>query len=167
MRGTRLEMLHDHVRAIHRTITGSDPPDVPATEAPPPSLEEVEQHFAELEALARAQPFIAERVPPFSFAPPFDLYGTERELIIELGLPGVERGDLDVEAAEGALVITGARGFDLSEKRVCFHAEMPRGVFRRVVRLPDPVSGPPRVEVESGVVRVRLAKASRAPLPRA
>ena len=169
MRSTRLELMRDHVRMIHRAVTGGDPPDPRMTTgALTPSFDEVEQRFVELESVARAIPTIAERVAPFSFQPPLDVSGSERELIVELGVPGASPGDVDVDLAEGRLVIAGAlTEAGALEGRIYFHAELPRGPFRREVRLPEPTSGPPRVEIDNGVVRVRLAKRSRSPWPRA
>jgi HSP20 family molecular chaperone IbpA len=169
MRARRLELMHDYVRAIHRGVAGGDPPEPSATvEEAPPTFEEVSRRFVELEAIARSRPTIAERIPPFSFAPPLDLIGTERELLVELGVPGVERGDVDVELQGDELTVAGARlpGAVL-QGRVYFHAEIPRGPFRRTLRLPEPSSGAPRVEVENGIVRIRLTRANRSLLPRA
>jgi HSP20 family protein len=171
MQASRLNMMLDHVRAIHRAVTGSDlaeahPPDAAAT---PPSFDLVAAQFANLESFARSTPAIAERVPPFSFAPPLDVIGTERELIVELGVPGIDRADIEVDLSGEVLTISGARAATTQSAngRIYFHAEMPSGPFRRVVRLPEPASGPPRVEVESGIVRVRLAKTARTSRPRA
>jgi HSP20 family molecular chaperone IbpA len=161
--------MHDHVRAIHRSLTGGEPPEPQArSEQTAPSFDDVARRFAELEEIARAIPSIAERVPPFSFAPPLDVIGTERELVFELGVPGVERGDVEVEQTRGALVVTGARHSPATlDGRIYFHAEMPRGPFRRVLQLPESTSGAPRVEVENGIVRIKLARAAKSPLPRA
>ena len=170
MRLSRLELMYDHVRAIHRSLTGSEPPiaAAPAGEKPMPSFDDVARRFAELESVARALPSVADRVPPFSWAPPLDVIGTERELVFELGVPGVERGDVEVEASGGELVVSGARHSPAAvDGRVYFHAEMPRGPFRRVITLPESTSGPPRLEVENGIVRIKLARAARLPLPRA
>jgi HSP20 family molecular chaperone IbpA len=169
MRGTRFEMMHDHVRAIHRAVTGADPPDAaPGEGAPAPAADEVSQRFAELEALARSIAPIAERVPPFSFSPPLDVIETARELIVELGVPGVERADVEAEVSGHTLVISGARSTTQPpEGRIYLHAELPRGPFRREVRLPEPAGGAPRLEVEHGIVRVRLARSAKTPLPRA
>jgi HSP20 family molecular chaperone IbpA len=169
MRASRLELMHDHVRAIHRSVSGGEPPEAPKRESEAaPTFDDVARRFAELEAIARSIPSVAERVPPFSFAPPLDVIGTERELVLELGVPGVERGDVEVEPADGELIVTGARHTPATlDGRIYFHAEMPRGPFRRVVRIPESTSGPPRVEVENGVVRIKLARAARSPLPRA
>ena len=171
MRPSNLELMHDHVRAIHRAVTGSDPPEpsTPASGAPGPTFERVAGDFAELEALARALPAVAERVPPFSFAPPFDLIGTERELVIELGVPGVDRESVDATLDEDRVTVTGARSISAAlDGRIYLHAELPRGPFRREVRLPGLVAaGRARVEVDNGIVRVRVAKPSKSSLPQA
>ena len=170
MRPTNLELMHDHVRAIHRAVTGSDPPEPSSSAAPTeaPSPDRVSSAFAALEALARSLPFVAERVPPFSFAPPLDLIGTERELVIELGVPGVDREGVDATLEDDRLVVTGARSLTAAlDGRIYLHAELPRGPFRREVRLPGIVVGRPRVEVDNGIVRVRVAKQSKSPLPQA
>jgi HSP20 family protein len=168
-RGSRLELMHDHVRVIYRTLTGGELPET-AGEAPSPtpSMDQVERRFAELERQARSLPQLAERLAPFSFTPPLDLLGTERELVVEMAVPGVQRDEVDVDFEGGELWIRGAR----AEKRpadglVYLHAEIARGPFQRVVRLPEPTSGPPRIEVEHGIIRVRLARASRSPRPSA
>jgi HSP20 family protein len=183
MRATRLELMRDHVRAIHRSLTGAEPPEPRARDAnagagaganatgdgaPALSFDDVARRFAELDALARAIPSVAERVPPFSFAPPLDVIGTERELVLELGVPGVERGDVEVDVAPGELIVTGARHTPATfDGRIYFHAEMPRGPFRRVIKLPESTSGPPRIEIENGIVRIKLSRAAQSPLPRA
>jgi HSP20 family molecular chaperone IbpA len=165
-----LELMRDHVRAIHRSVTGSDPPEATPNDARiAPSFDEVSRRFAELEAMARAIPTVAERIPPFSFAPPLDVSGTERELLLELGLPGVGKHDFDVQLDGDEVVVSGARPEETpnAEGRVYFHAEMARGPFRRVVPLPVSTTGAPRIEVEHGIVRIKLARAARSPLPRA
>lgn len=172
MRPSNLELMHDHVRAIHRAITGSDPPERAApTTAPiePITPEKLAGDFAELEAMARALPFVAERVPPFSFAPPLDLIGTERELVAELGVPGVDAEGVDAVLDGDRLTVSGARSVSAAlDGRIYMHAEMPRGPFRREVRLPGLVAGGrPRVEVDNGIVRVRVAKQTKSPLPQA
>lgn len=169
MRASTLEMMHDHVRSIHRAVTGDDPPEPqPIGDRELPTLDVVARRFAELETLAYANRFISERVPSFSFAPPVDVLATERELIVELGVPGVEAADVDAEAAERTLIVSGARSTrQVLEGRIYFHTEMARGPFRRVIPLPEAASGTPRVEVENGVIRVRLSRVTKASVPQA
>jgi HSP20 family protein len=170
MRASRLEMMHDHVRAIHRAVTGGDPPEPTTTRAPgdPPTLESLMRRFDELEAMARSTPPIAERVPPFSFAPPLDVISSDKELVIEFGVPGVAVEDVDVELTGEMLVVSGARPTNVAlNGRIYLHAELPRGPFRRELQLPPSTSGRPRVEVENGIVRVRFARAGKASQPQA
>ena len=161
---TGFEVMHDHVRAIYRALTGSELPEGGRDEeTSPPTPEAVERRFAELEALARSIPAVAERIPPFSFAPPLDAIDTERELIFEVGVPGIEKQDVRVELEGNRLTIRGWRRSEPAvEGRTYHHAELPRGPFRRDVRLPYAVIGEPRVEVVQGVIRVRLTKPVKA-----
>ena len=172
MREPTVALMLDHVRAIHRAVTGGEPPDGRA--APPadagvmPSASAVAGRFAELESLVRALPELAERVPPFSFSPPCDVLATEHEILIELGVPGVDVHDVHAELTADLLTVSGVRPRDGgTEPRVMLHAELPCGPFRREVRLPLPAIGAPRIEVDRGVVRVRVAKRPKASLPQA
>ena len=169
MRSSRLEPMHDHVRAIFRSLTGSELPESGAAAGGGvPTFDDVAHRFAELESIARSIPSWPMRVPPFSFTPPLDVIGTAREMVFELGVPGIENGELEVELVGGELIVWGARADPAAaDGRIYFHAEMPRGPFRRVIDLPEPTSGSPRIEVENGIVRVRLVRMTRSPLPRA
>jgi HSP20 family molecular chaperone IbpA len=168
MREATVAMMLDHVRAIHRAVTGAEPPDdvVHEDSGVAPTASAVAGRFAELESLVRSLPAIAERVPQFSFSPPADIIATEREIIVELGLPGVEARDVHAELRGGTLIVSGVCHRDRAA-RVWLRAELPCGPFRRALPLPLPVGGGPRVEVDRGVVRVRLAKRPKASLPQA
>lgn len=170
MREPTVSMMLDHVRAIHRAVTGGDPPDGGGAHADPgvtPTASAVAWRFAELESLVRSIPALAERVPPFSFTPPADIIAVEREIIVELGVPGSDAQHVHAELQGGAVVISGMRVRDTGEARVWLHAELPCGPFSRRVELPLPVAGAPRIEVDRGVVRVRLAKRPKSSLPQA
>lgn len=158
---TTLQLMHDHVRAVFGALTGNELVDVevPSTATPPP-IEFVAQRFADLEAIARSIPAVAQRVPPFSFAPPLDAIGSEREIIIAVGVPGVERHEVEVELRGDLLTISGTRtGEPGLNGHTYYHAEIPRGPFRRLVRLPHLVVGEPRVDVTQGLISVRLTRA--------
>jgi HSP20 family molecular chaperone IbpA len=155
-----IELMLDHVRAIFRALTGHDlaEPEVSGSATAPP-IQFVAQRFADLEAIARSIPAIADRVPPFYFAPPLDAIGSEREIIVEVGVPGIERHDVEVELRGDLLTIAGTRAGEPGlDGHSYYHAEIPRGPFRRVVRLPQRVVGEPRVFVTHGVISVRLTK---------
>jgi HSP20 family protein len=165
---TTLQLMHEQVREIYRALTGTElpapgnPPDPNPSTGSSLSPDEVAQRFALLEALARNVPAVAERVPAFSFTPPLDAIESEREVILEVGVPGVVRRDVDVSVSENLVTIAGTRpGEHTVDGQTYRHAEMPRGPFRRTVTLPVSTVGQPIVDVENGVIRVRLARSAR------
>ena len=158
---TTIELMLDQVRAIYRALAGADLPE-PSTTVPPgetPPAEEVLHGFANLEALARNMPSVIERVPPFSFSPPLDAFNDDHEILIELAVPGVERKDFKVERTGELVIISGfRRGERAANGRSYFHAEIPRGPFHRVVRLPYSMLGEPRIEVNQGLIEIHFPK---------
>jgi HSP20 family protein len=160
MHPATIELMHEQVRTIYRAATGAD---LRSTEqstpeqAPPDS--EVERRFAELDTLARRNPAIGERVPPFSFTPLIDLIDDGSDLRVEIAAPGVEAADLEVESTEHELRIFGIRrGESFSNGRMYLHAEIPRGPFSRVIALPCAVDPQAHVDVQSGVIVICLRK---------
>src|SRR5262249_1948379 len=142
-----------------RALTGVDLPDPPASISPDVPIEEVARRFADLDALARLVPAVVERVPPFSFAPPFDAIDEQRELLIELAVPGLDRSDAPVERPDELRVVSGIRSGERAPNgRTYLHAEIPRGPFHRVIRLPFSTTSEPRVEIDRGLIRIHLAK---------
>src|SRR5262245_29660317 len=165
MHASTIQLMRDQVRAIYRALTGADLPEIEAraATAPPVSPDAVARQFADLEALARRVPRVTERVPPFSFAPAIDAYDDERELVVEVAVPGVDRDDLTVEVQGDQLVIYGLRaGERAANGRTWYRAEIPRGPFHRALVLPYAVTGEPRVKIEHGLIRIQLAKARKA-----
>lgn len=157
-----IAMMRDQVHDIYQAATGVVFPELefPASQSEAP-LEDVTRAFAQLEALARTSPALAVRIPPFSFTPPLDVFADGDDVVVELAVPGVEREDITV-ACEGAmLVVSGARrGCGGAKARIYSHGEIPRGPFYRSLPLPCPVEGEPKVELDRGLLRVRLARAS-------
>jgi len=159
-----LELMHDRVRAIYRAATGRDLPEGTegqATDAAPPPADTLATRFAELERLALSIPSVAERLPVFSFAPPTDVIDTERELIVELAVPGVDRGDVRTELSGQRLVVSGALNGRYKPEAAYYQVEIPRGPFSRVVELPHAVVGEPRIEVDRGLIKIRVSKAAK------
>lgn len=160
MHPTTIDLMRDQVRAIYRALTGSDLPETeePSREEEVP-MEEVARRFADLEAMARRIPSVIDRVPPFSFAPPLDAIDEHEEVVIEVAVPGVEAEDVTVECTGEMVAISGVRrGPRSSDGREYLHAEIPRGPFYRVVRLPYPISAEAKVELDRGLIVVRLTK---------
>jgi len=163
-----IESMRAQVRTIYRALTGRDLPEQEvaqqaqaSTPAIPPE-EELTRSFAELEALVRTAPALAEKVPPFSFTPALDVIGGDNECVIEVAVPGIERGDITVECSNGTLVVSGIRRPAAeSGDRSYSHTEIPCGPFYRDLRLPFPVRGEPAVELDDGLLRVRVRSAAQ------
>jgi HSP20 family protein len=164
---TTFELMFEQVRAIYHAVTGHHmpaPPEQGAAQGDPQWLSEsIRTHFAELDAWARLLPDVAERVPPFAFAPSIDIVEREKEFIVEIALPGVARKDVEVEAGDGRLTVHGIRIPD-DESRIngfgLRHAEIPRGPFRRTIALPHEAGVHPlRIdEPQHGILRVHLPR---------
>src|SRR4051812_19584212 len=123
MQSSTVDLMRDQVRAIFRALTGTELPAVETKHAPsetPISAEEVARRFADLEALARSPPAVTERVPPFSFSPPIDVFEDDRGLLVEVAVPGADKDDVKVELDGERLNISGVRsGERLSNGRTC------------------------------------------------
>lgn len=164
MRADLVEVMQDQVRTIYRAVTGHDipapRPGAEEAERAETSQEEITRRFVALEALARGEPRVAERVPPFSFTPALDTREGSDEVIIELAVPGVDRDDIAVELVEGTLLVTGLRrGCSDAEGWTFTHAEIPRGPFYRALPVPFAADEAPAVELDRGLLRIRLRRA--------
>jgi HSP20 family molecular chaperone IbpA len=159
-----MELMEDHVRAIYRALTADHLPELEEDARPPTvSEDDIVSGFAMLAAMANTIPAVRERVPPFSFAPAIDVVSDEREVLVEAAVPGATRADVRVTCSEDLLIISGTRRpWRVTNGSVYVHAEIPCGPFQRVVHLPGPAISEPRVEVENGIIRIRLAR-SRSP----
>jgi HSP20 family protein len=152
-----IEIMRDQVCTIYRAVTGANMPTVEATDGEPePPTEEVTRSFAELEAMARTSPALSDRVPPFSFTPQLDVFLDGEDLLIEAAVPGVDRKDVTVECAEGTIVIAGIRRGHHGSTERTYSGEIPHGPFYRAVRAPILVGGEAVVDLDQGLLRVRL-----------
>lgn len=164
-----IESMRARVCTIYRALTGHDVPEFEMTRSSestaPEALpeEELTRSFAELEALVQTTPALAEKVPPFSFTPALDVIGDDQEWLIEVAVPGIERADITVECSGDKLVVSGIRRpAPESDGRSYSHTEIPYGPFYREVRLPFPVREAPAVELDEGLLRVRVRSAAQA-----
>jgi HSP20 family protein len=157
------ELMLEHVRAIYHALTGGDLPSVELHVPLPPGPQAhdvVTTRFAELETMVRGTPGLATTVAPFAFVPPIDVIEREKELMIEVALPGVARDDVEVETQGNVLVVSGVRRGETANGVVFRHTEIPRGPFRRVIQLPPHVANEPiKVTMTNGVAYIRLNRA--------
>lgn len=160
MHPSAIDLMRSQARAIYQALTGKDLPSEKSeefvTELP---VEEVARRFADLDAMARQIPKVTERMPSFSFVPPLDVSERDQELVIEMVAPGIDRDDVAVEVYGDTLVISGVAGAK-TDGHSYLHKELPSGPFYRVVKLPFAVSADPRVELERGLIVIRLRKSA-------
>ena len=123
-----------------------------------------------------------------NWAPPVDVLETDRELRLEVELPGVSRDDVSVRFHDGRLTIEGRRGrrvqatdtpeasrngnVEASPDRSLevrtsdarwAHRERHHGTFRRTFSLPDTVDASAiRAETSDGILTVVLPKLEKA-----
>jgi HSP20 family molecular chaperone IbpA len=159
-----IDLMQQRVRTIYRALTGADMPEAPPEPEREMPAEEVTRRFVALETLARTDPSVAERIPPFSFTPGLDMTANGGEIVVELAVPGVDRDDVSVGVADDLLVISGFRRDQTGLDHLAFaHAEIPRGPFYREVHLPWSVHAAPEVDLERGLLRVRLRRSPASP----
>jgi HSP20 family protein len=92
--------------------------------------------------------------------PAMDLVETEDDLVLRADLPGLDRGDVEIEVKDGVLTISGERKAQHEEKREGFHrVERSFGRFSRSLELPKGVD-PDSISAnfERGVLEVRMPK---------
>jgi HSP20 family protein len=88
--------------------------------------------------------------------PAADVYENEREFVIALDLPGIERSALEIDLDDDRLSIRGVR---LIEEENQHRAECPRGRFLRRFGVPSTVDQKGiAAEYKGGVLRLRLPK---------
>ncbi len=98
------------------------------------------------------------------WAPSTDIYETDKELVVNLDLPGVNPKMIDIRVENNVLTVRGERQFDESQNRENFHrAERMYGAFARSFTLPTSVDADKiHASYNAGVLRISLPKAEAA-----
>lgn len=90
---------------------------------------------------------------------PLDLYETHEEIIVEIDLPGIDPGFLDIKMANNQLIIEGKRGLKEEEGVTYLRMERSHEDFRRMIQLPRAVnSHKARACYERGVLILLFPK---------
>jgi HSP20 family protein len=91
------------------------------------------------------------------FTPPLDVRETGDEYVVMVDLPGIEPGDVTIEASDQVLTISGTRvPVDLGESQL---SERAYGTFSRVMSLPQGVDGDTiQADCTNGVLTLRVPK---------
>lgn len=76
--------------------------------------------------------------PGNTWSPSLDVTETDKEMVIKVEVPGMEKKDVNVEIDNGDIVIKGERKVEKEEKKDHFvHIERSYGTFFRRLVLPD------------------------------
>ncbi|HXQ41093.1 MAG TPA: Hsp20/alpha crystallin family protein [Candidatus Udaeobacter sp.] len=79
---------------------------------------------------------IAGQAADYTWEPPADVYETDRELLIQIALPGVEVRRMQVSVEAGVLVVRGERDLPMvPDRAVIRRMELPYGRFERRIAL--------------------------------
>src|SRR5262245_42912256 len=92
------------------------------------------------------------------WAPPVDIYETEKEIVLKADLPDVKAEEVDIRVENNVLTLRGERSFEKDVKDENYHrVERQYGSFSRTFSLPATVDADKiDARYESGVLRVVL-----------
>jgi HSP20 family protein len=96
----------------------------------------------------------------FALAPHMDVRETDKEIVVEAELPGIDDKDISLSLQDGVLTIRGEKKHEHDEENENYRmTERRYGSFQRSLRLPDTVDED-KVEAnfDKGVLKVKLAK---------
>ena len=96
----------------------------------------------------------------FALTPHMDVTETDKEIVVEAELPGIDEKDVSLSLQDGVLTIRGEKKHERDEQKENYRMmERRYGSFHRSVRLPDTVDED-KVEAtfNNGVLKVSLPK---------
>jgi HSP20 family protein len=96
----------------------------------------------------------------FALTPHLDVRETDKEIVVEAELPGIDEKDISLDLKHGVLTIRGEKKHEHDEEKENYRMmERRYGSFQRSVRLPDTVDED-KVEASfnNGVLKVSLPK---------
>jgi HSP20 family protein len=99
----------------------------------------------------------------YQYVPPVEMATDGADVVLTLELPGVDVNDVDIEVAEGRLIITGERKDHFQDNRGrLLVREMRYGGFRRVFQLPDGVTADQvEADADRGLLKVRIKNVTK------
>jgi HSP20 family protein len=117
-------------------------------------FERFEQGWPSLPSLFR-QPF-----DEGAMIPALDVHESDKELTINIDLPGVAEKDVTVTLADGLLTVKGEKRSETEEKKGNYHvAERSYGSFQRSIRLPESVDDARlAAHMDNGVLKITAQK---------
>lgn len=127
-------------------------------------MDELQRRMASLIERRGGAPGEEEMLTVPEWAPLADIWEDDKEYLIKMELPEVDKNDVKVTVENGALTISGERKAETEEKTRKFHRmERFYGRFERNFSLPDDAeSKDVRAEFKDGMLKVHLTKSEKA-----
>jgi len=99
-------------------------------------------------------------VPKGASGPSMDVYETDKDVVAEVNLPGVDPKKIDVSVKDNILRVSGSSEEEKEEKKKDYwKKEIRKGSFDRAVRLPATVKdGSAEASYEKGVLKITMPK---------
>lgn len=116
--------------------------------------------FDDLDRFFSGEDWLLPVVSRFSTVPAMNVYETEKEVIAEVNLPGVDPEKVEVSVKDQVLRVSGSAEEEKEEKKKGYYRhEIYKGSFDRVVHLPSPVKED-KIEAtyEKGVLKIVMPK---------
>jgi len=97
---------------------------------------------------------------PMVRAPKMDISETEKEIIAEVELPGVDPKNIEVEVKDNVLSVAAEKKDEKEEKKKGYYRkEISRGFYKRAIPLPVEVIGEKtNAEYQDGILKVIVPK---------
>jgi HSP20 family protein len=106
----------------------------------------------------------SERAAEFKWSPRVDIQETDKEIIIDFEIPGINKKDINVEVKDNRLTVSGERKQE-SKSDDTEHRRIERyyGKYERTFQLPDSVKADKvAAEYKDGILSLNLPKAEKA-----
>lgn len=103
------------------------------------------------------------RLRDMAIRPNVDVYGTDKEYVVQADLPGIEEKDLSVEVEGDVLILSAEKhSEEKTEDKGYYRVERSSGAFRRVLNLPDDVDRDKiKAKLDKGVLCVTMPRTGK------
>ena len=116
--------------------------------------------FDEIDRFFSDEDWFLPVLPRFQAGPVMDVYETDKNVVAEVNLPGVDPKKVDVSVKNGILRVSGSSEEKTEEKKKGYwRKEIRKGSFERAVRLPSEVQeNKVDATYEKGVLKIVMPK---------
>jgi HSP20 family protein len=151
------------VEKLYRAVMGRDPGPIEGVYAPIPAEKDPVGHVTEqMDRLASLLERLQPRPPAPSWTPPLSVWESDKEMLVCMDLPGVDRESVAVELQGNVLTVSGElKSEETEQEQRTYHVRERRyGRFSRQVSLPAGIRGDQiQASLENGILTLHIPKA--------